>query len=84
MHTSQPVWPLRGWYVPGGQRTHVACFSSGLYVPGAHSASSSAPTEQYVPLLHTMQSASLVITASELLWRVPAGHGRGAAAPTAQ
>jgi hypothetical protein len=45
---------------------HVACPSSALNVPGAHGVSCTAPTEQYEPAPHVMQSATLVITTRDV------------------
>ena len=62
----------------------MALRSNALYVPAAQSVAFALPTGQKVPLAHAMQSASLVITASDRSMREPAGHGSAAYAPDGQ
>ena len=52
--------------------------------PGKHGASTAEPTEHAVPALHVMQSLTFVITVRLVSWRVPPGHGSGAADPSTQ
>ena len=82
MHTSQLVLPLSGWYVPTKHGVHVACFSSALYVPGAHAVCSVLPVGAKWPAsVSSHWSGCFKLLASEY---VPEGHGSGAAEPSEQ
>ena len=72
------------WYVPGEHLAHVSRPSWSVYVPGLHGVATALPTEHEVPAGQVMHCETSVITGSEVSMRVPAGHGRGAAAPSLQ
>ena len=72
------------WYLPASQASHVERPSASVYVPGLHGVAAVLPTEHEVPAGHVMHCETAVITGSEVSMRVPAGHGRGAAAPSLQ
>ena len=80
-HTLHAVAPSASWYLPATHLLQLRCRSSALYVPAAQSVALALPTGQKVPLVHVMQSASLVITESVRSIFVPAGHGSGTDAP---
>ena len=84
MHVLHAVAPGSSWKLPAAQLVHVAWLASGLNVPGLQADGVDAPTEHDVPGGHTTHCSTLVITASDVFWCVPPGHGSGAAAPSEQ
>jgi len=63
----------------------VDVLGASAYVPGEQGVSSAAPVEQKEPAAQMMQSSALIIVAFSVAFlRVPAGHGSGADAPSAQ
>ena len=84
MHASHAVSPSSSWCSPASHGVHVSAPALGLTVPGAHGVATAEPTGQKVPFGHVMHWSSLVITSRLAFWRVPPGHGSGAAEPSTQ
>ena len=84
MQLRHAVLPESGVNLPAGQRLHVATPGDAPNDPGKHGNGLEEPTGQAVPASQVMQSSTLAMTVSELLARVPAGHGSAAAAPAVQ
>ena len=79
VQASQAVCPGIAWNVPPTQSVHVALFSLGAMVPGAHGVWSVEPVEHADP---TGQSVhSLAAWRPGVLEYVPVEHGSGADAP---
>ena len=80
----QAVALSASWNVPAAHVVHTSWPGRSLYVPALQLVSTALPTGHRVPIPHPTQFCLAVITAIDMFLRVPAGHGSGAADPTAQ
>ena len=84
MQLRHAVLPESDVNVPAGHCSHVASPGDSPNDPGKHGNALEDPTGQDVPASHVTQSFTLAMAVSEVLTRVPEGHGRAAAAPAVQ